>query len=71
MKFNDPESQEVVKAIAPLLKADENSLCAYLIVAIDHDKGHMPITLASMPPEEMVDFISALAALVYANLHAN
>lgn len=70
-KFPDDENREVVKAIAPLLKANSESICSYVIVAIDHDRGHMPMTLASMAPEEMVDFLSAVTALVYGNLHAN
>lgn len=71
MKFTDAENQEVVRAIAPLVKVSEDSICAYVIVAIDHDKEHMPVTLASMPPEEMVGFLEAISITVYGNLHSN
>lgn len=71
MKFSDDENKEVVRAIAPLLKTDENSICAYVIVAINHDDAHTPITLASMPPEEMTTFLEAISLLIYGQLHAN
>lgn len=56
----DDATQKTLEAIAPLLKMRPEQICQFTIIVADHDDDHTPVTLSTVPRENLGAYLMLL-----------